>query len=259
MLSKNLEFYHIDKMSKKLTASEYFDQNPLFELDKLLAGKMANSYMAPTNHYSIKCKGCGAVFERRGDSSAFKKVSKCPECRLQYDVESREILRDAAKPSSKEATKKKKSKIVEASDSEEDVKPIPKRKFKQTPYEDILSDEEDEESEVPVREKLVNPFDALVKANEKSTAALGVRGSVRKAKKVQPEPETELESEPETPPPTTTTTTVEVPEVSPKQGEMIKLLEKQAKEFPVEEVCMKIVRLKQGDIYVCGDVMVIVE
>ena len=203
----------------KITATSYFAENPLFELKDLLSGSMEASYMAPGNNYLIECKNCQTEFSRRGDSTAFKALSKCPGCRFQYSVAEAKIIDVPAKRNAKDDAKAKAGK---------------------KPVEELVTDDE-EEDPVPAAAATVNPFDMLRNANAATATKLGVTATVKKLKQAP---------------------AVEVPTPTPKKVKgkdcLDTLLEKQ-QDHPVEHGTFKIVRLKQGEIYKVGDILIIAE
>jgi hypothetical protein len=213
----------------KITATSYFAENPLFELKDLLSGSMEASYMAPGNNYLIECKNCETEFSRRGDSTAFKALSKCPGCRFQYSVAEAKIIDVPAKRNAKDDAKAKAGK---------------------KPVEELVTDDE-EEDPVPAPAATVNPFDMLRNANATTATKLGIRATTKKLKQA-----------PAAPAPVEVPTPVETPKKvngKPKAKDCLDTLLEKQQDHPVEHGTFKIIRLKQGEIYKVGDILIIAE
>lgn len=207
----------------KITATSYFAENPLFELKDLLSGSMEASYMAPGNNYLIECKNCKTEFSRRGDSTAFKALSKCPGCRFQYSVAEAKIVDVPAKRNAKDDAKAKAGK---------------------KPVEELVTDDEED---LPAPAATVNPFDMLRNANAATATKLGVTATVKKLKQA---PAVEVPAPVETP---------KKVKGKPKAKDCLDTLLEKQQDHPVEHGTFKIIRLKQGEIYKVGDILIIAE
>jgi RNA polymerase subunit RPABC4/transcription elongation factor Spt4 len=59
-----------------ISATQFFDENPLFSLIELKDGSMRKSYKSIMNNYILECKECGQQVEQRGNSKF-----KCRRCK----------------------------------------------------------------------------------------------------------------------------------------------------------------------------------
>ena len=121
-------------MSKIISVTKFFNQNPLWTLLKQKDGKTTASYKSNTVNCLIECKKCGEQAERRGTAKY-----KCLRCRRDVAVTPDGVV------SIVEPTDDKEVKFREAGMARE-----PKKIYDEDLAEDLTEDEDDEEEPAPV-------------------------------------------------------------------------------------------------------------
>jgi hypothetical protein len=257
--------------SKKqlITAKTFMEENPLWEVIKLKDGKDTLSYKSNNVLYLLRCKQCGNEAEKPGNT-----IGQCTRCKytLRYDDDDKKFVKE--EPTDEKDIRvaaenmKKPAKKFTSIEGE-----VPDKRKKEKVV--LVTDESDDDTLVEVDEGTKNvalDLSELIKIASKTT---GLKSDTQLANqkkkkdsyakrreekieshKEQKEMEVENIDEFDGDDELTTTTTTILPKK--KDKEHSKIVDHNIDEEPcppvkVEEIMMKVVRLRPGQTYFCKE------